>query len=99
MSVQPQEEVLDGIELYNACNEPGEDLQALALAERNPCYILTSGGDIHHCADPRIGAAGLWFDRRIRDGKELVAALKARSYRFQVDRQQLPQIEAKHLGG
>ena len=99
MSVQPQEEVLDGIELYNACNEPGEDLQALALAERNPHYILTSGGDIHHCADPRIGAAGLWFDRRIRSGKELVAALKAGNYRFQVDRQQLPQIEAQHLGG
>lgn len=99
MSVQPQEEVLDGIELYNACNEPGEDLQALALAERNPHYILTSGGDIHHCADPRIGAAGLWFDRRIRDGKELVAALKAGDYRFQVAHQQLSQIEAKHLGG
>ena len=99
MSVQPQEEVLDGIELYNACNAPGEDLQALALAERNPRYILTSGGDIHHWADPRIGSAGLWFDRRIRDGKELVAALKAGDYRFQVDRQQLPKIEAKHLGG
>ena len=99
MSVQPQEEVLDGIELYNACNAPGEDLQALALAERNPRYILTSGGDIHHWADPRIGSAGLWFDRRIRDGKELVAALKAREYRFQVDHRQLPQIEGKHLGG
>ena len=99
MSVQPQEAVLDGIELYNACDLPGEDLQALALAERNPHYILTSGGDIHHCADPRIGSAGLWFSHRIRDGKELVAALEAKEYHFQVDHQELPQIEAKHLGG
>ena len=99
MSVGPQEKVLDGIELYNACDAPGEDLQALALAERNPRYILTSGGDIHHCADPRIGAAGLWFHRRIRDGKELVEALKAGDYLFQVDHAELPRIEAKHLGG
>ena len=99
MSVGPQEEVLDGIELYNACNDPGENLQALPLAERNPHYILTSGGDIHHCADPRIGAAGLWFHRRIRDGKELVEAMKAGDYQFQVGSEKLSRIEAKHLGG
>lgn len=99
MSVGPQEEVLDGIELYNACNAPGEDLQALPLAERNPRYILTSGGDIHHHADPRIGAAGLWFHRRIRDGKELVEAMKAGDYQFQVGSEKLSRIEAKHLGG
>ena len=99
MSVGPQEEVLDGIELYNACNAPGEDLQALPLAERNPRYILTSGGDIHHHADPRIGAAGLWVHRRIRDGKELVEALKAGDYQFQVGGEKLLRIEAKHLGG
>lgn len=99
MSVQPQEEVLDGIELYNACDAPGEDLQALALAERNPRYILTSGGDIHHRDDPRIGAAGLWFDRRIRNSRELAAALKERKHCFQVAHEKLSQIRAEHLGG
>jgi hypothetical protein len=99
MSVQPQEEVLDGVELFNAFDAPGEDLRTFELAQRHPEYILTSGGDVHRAECPKIGAAGLWFPHRIRDGKELVAALKAKDYRFQVDRQQLGQVEAKHLGG
>lgn len=99
MSVQPREELLDGIELYNACNDPGEDLQAMALAKRNPHYILTSGGDIHYSADHRIGAAGLWFDSRIHDEKELAAALKERKYHFQVAHEKLTKILPEHLGG
>ena len=71
----------------------------MALAERNSHYILTSGGDIHHHADPRIGAAGLWFDRRIHDEKELAAALKERKHHFQVGHEKLSKILPEHLGG
>lgn len=97
MSVQPREELLDGIELFNAFDGPGEDLQALELAKRHPEYILTSGGDVHRAQCQQIGAAGLWFPQRVRTGTQLVEALKARNYEYQVRRERLHKVEAKHL--
>lgn len=99
MSVQPPEALLDGIEQFNAFDGPGEDLKALELAKRHPEYILTSGGDVHRAECPQIGAAGLWFDRRIRSGAELVAALKRGGYAYQVRRERVSRIGPEHLGG
>lgn len=86
MAVEPRTDIVDGIEVYNAGNERGDDLRALELA-RHHDFILTSGGDIHWAGDEKVGAAGITLPYRIRDEKELVAALKARDHRFIVDHQ------------
>ena len=44
MAVQPRADLVDGIEVYNVWNQPGEDKQALALSRQKP-FILTSGGE------------------------------------------------------
>ena len=79
----PRLDLADGVEIYNACNRPGEDRQALAAAERGE-FILTSGGDIHEADDTRIGSAGILLPRRVRDEKAFVLALKERKHRFRV---------------
>ena len=99
MDIHPREELLDGVEIYNACAAPGEDLQALALAARHGEYILTSGGDIHRDDDPRIGAAGILLPRRVKDGKEFAAALKERAHLLRIGGEDLEEVLPRHLGG
>ena len=96
MAVGPRADLVDGIEVHNVCNLPGEDRQALQLA-RTGAYILTSGGDIHSALDPRLGSAGIALPYRIRDEKELVNALKRGDHRCIVDGNILDSIEEKHL--
>ena len=86
MAVQPRADIVDGIEVYNVWNQPGEDKQALALSKQKP-YILTSGGDIHIATDAKIGMAGIALPYRVRDEKELVAALKKGDHRCIIDGQ------------
>lgn len=99
MEIQPREELLDGVEIYNACAAPGEDLQALELAARHSDYILTSGGDIHRDDDPRIGSAGIWLSRRVKNEKEFAAALKERNHLLRVGGEDLREVHPRHLGG
>jgi len=80
MSVEPRRDLVDGIEVYNACSAPGEDSKALPLAHEKD-YLIISGGDIHFSQDARIGMAGIVLPYRVRDEKELVQALKRRDYR------------------
>ena len=75
MNVGPRKDIVDGIEIHNAGNRPGEDGQALALS-REKAYILTCGGDVHNIDDPKLGTAGLAFASRIRNNRELIAALR-----------------------
>lgn len=75
MAVGPRADLVDGIEVHNPWNQPGEDKQALELANSGD-YILTSGGDIHMAEDPRLGTAGILLPYRVRNEKEFVAALK-----------------------
>lgn len=82
MSVEPNPAWLDGVEVYNACNAPGEDDRAEALAKDHPEWILTSGGDIHKWDDPRIGRAGIFLPHRVKDSREFADALKAGIYRL-----------------
>lgn len=96
MAVGPRADLVDGIEVYNACNRPGEDLQALALSKQKD-YILTSGGDIHCAQDERIGAAGILLPCRVRDEKEFAAALKRREHQFMIGHKAVPRILAEHL--
>ena len=75
MAVGPRADLVDGIEVHNPWNQPGEDKQALELAHSGD-YIFTSGGDIHVADDPRLGTAGVLLPYRVRDEKQFVAALK-----------------------
>ena len=95
-SFAPRIDLVDGIEIYNACNSPGEDRQALELAKTRD-FILTSGGDIHESDAPLIGAAGILLPCRVRDGKEFAAALKARDYALMIHGNALEQVTAKDL--
>ena len=96
MSVGPRTDLVDGIEVHNACNQPGEDAQALEL-NRERDYILTSGGDIHWAADSRLGTAGIALPYRIHDEKELAAALKRRDHQFLIGGKVYPRIAEKDL--
>lgn len=97
MAVGPRTDLVDGIEVYNACNKPGEDRQALELAKQNSRYILTSGGDIHWAEDERIGAAGVLLPYRVRDEKEFAEALKRRQHGCVVERKPLSRIQTEDL--
>lgn len=97
MAVGPRADLVDGIEVYNACNKPGEDLPALALSRQKDAYILTCGGDIHSAQDDRIGAAGILLPCRVRDETEFAAALKRREHAFMVHHQAVSRILEAHL--
>lgn len=96
MSVEPRRDLIDGVEVHNASNAPGEDLPALALA-REKDYIITSGGDIHDACDSRIGAAGVILPHRVRTSREFADALKRRAHGFLVCGEAVSEIEPRHL--
>ena len=79
MAVGPRTDIVDGIEVYNACNAPGEDAQTLPLMEQKN-FIMTSGGDIHKDDDHRIGSAGVVLPHRVKTSKELADALTKRTH-------------------
>lgn len=79
MAVGPRTDIVDGIEVYNAGNRPGEDVQAWELAQSGD-YIMTSGGDVHSRDSLLIGAAGVTFPFRVRSSAELVRALRERQH-------------------
>ena len=83
MAVGPRTDIVDGIEVYNACNKPGEDVQTLPLLEMKN-YIVTSGGDIHKDTDERIGHAGVVLPYRVKTSKEFADVLKERKHGFMV---------------
>ncbi len=78
----PDPRLLDGVEVCNLNGAQNRNELAKAFAEENGLFG-TSGGDVHCAAD--FGKAGLAFEHRIRDTKELVKALKAGQYRLIID--------------
>ncbi len=70
-------ELLDGVEVYNYCNTPEENTQALEWARTlSPELVWTSGSDAHWAFHESLGQAGMEFPERVRTGAQLVAALK-----------------------
>lgn len=70
--------LLDGIEVHNACNKPGENEEALALAKEHG-LIIVSGSDSHSSAfEDRFGIS---CEHRITTEEELVSVLKSGDYR------------------
>ena len=97
LSVQPRIDLVDGIEVYNACSAPGEDVQALRLSREHPAFILSSGGDIHDASDPRIGSGGILLPHRVRNEREFVQALRQKRYPWMVHGRLLTQIREADL--
>lgn len=84
MSVGPQPEYLDGVEVYNFYNRPPENQKAVLLAKKHR-LLPTSGGDEHSCQGASIGKSGIALKRPVSTGQELVAELKSGDYRILVD--------------
>lgn len=80
MAVGPRADLVDGVEIYNAGNIPGEDVQALRLADTLDGCILTSGGDVHSACDDRLGKAGIVLPCRVKDSRGFAEALKRREH-------------------
>ena len=98
MNVEPRKDIVDGIEVYNSGNLPGEDKKALALSKEKD-YIITSGGDIHSINNLKLGSAGVCFSRRVRNSAELIEALKSNVCGYIVEGKQVVQISAADLPG
>lgn len=96
ISVEPRADIVDGMEVYNAFNQPGEDKKALLLSKQKH-YILTSGGDIHNAADAKIGAAGILLPHRVHDEKEFTAALKQRNHGFIIQGKEVTEVQLSDL--
>ncbi len=75
MDVGPRIDLVDGFEVYNTCNGPGENEKAMEIAKENG-LIFTSGSDNHASNSGLAGSAGIALPYRIKDEKELVSALK-----------------------
>lgn len=73
----PDPSYLDFVEVFNANGTQNRNELAQAYAKANG-LPATAGGDVHRTAN--FGLAGIAFDHRVRDGRELVAALKAGGY-------------------
>ena len=97
MAVGPRADIVDGVEVYNAGNQPGEDALALELSGTIKDCIITSGGDVHSTTDPRLGAAGIVLPYRVKNSREFAEALKRREHQYIIDRKILDVIKIDHL--
>jgi len=79
MDVMPEADLLDGVEVYNHCNLPEENLLAQKYALSHN-FIQISGSDSH--SQTNEGSAGIAFPYRVRTGTELVGALLKREGRL-----------------
>ena len=84
-------DLIDGIEVFNAGNEPLKNRMALQIAKQNPC-ILTAGADTHFVGEARVGQAGIALPYRISSGAELVSALKKGDHQWIINGQIIAQI-------
>lgn len=75
-SIPPVFEGLDGLEIYNAGNNPEDNLPAYRKA-RELGLSMISGADAHH-TEQNVGLSGMEFDAPIHNNDELVAAIRAK---------------------
>ena len=71
-------EYIDGIEVFNACNRPEDNVKAELAALEHPEWILVSGGDAH--LPQSVCWGGIETSTRITDEKVLVEVLKSGNY-------------------
>lgn len=89
-------DLIDGIEVYNAGNEPLKNQMALQKAQETIC-IHTSGADTHFIGEPRVGQAGIALPYRVHNGQELAAALRAGDHQYIIGGQIIARISPEHL--
>lgn len=73
-------EYIDGIEVFNYSNKPGENIKAANFASDNPNLILVSGADAH--TGDIVCCAGIESDIKINDEKTLAYVLKSKQYKL-----------------
>ena len=71
-------EYIDGIEVFNACNKPEENILAHTAALKHPEWILVSGADTH--LGTSVCWSGIECTAKIEDEKTLVKVLKSKEY-------------------
>ncbi len=72
--------LIDGIEVYNSCNEPKDNEKAEALAKAHPHLVLTSGADMHK---PKyVARGGIATAERIKDERALCEILLSGKYQL-----------------
>ncbi len=81
-AVEPIPEILDGVEIYNHCNDEKENYLAEKLANKHKLFGI-SGSDTH--SENLVGMAGMAFENRIKNGKEMAKALFEGKGRLIVD--------------
>ena len=72
-------DILDGIEVYNGGNPQDKNDLARQLAQGTD-LIQTSGSDLHHVSEPKLGTAGILLPYRVRTETEWTAALKRKEH-------------------
>lgn len=76
---EPNAALFDAVETYNHFNTDEENKRADDFAKRHSLLQL-SGGDIH--AASNFGVAGLLFDVRVKDTKQLADLIKNKKYKL-----------------
>lgn len=89
-------DLIDGIEIFNAGNEPLKNRMALRKAQESHC-IQTSGADTHAASEARIGQAGIALPYRISDGQALAQALRKGDHRCIIGGEIISQITERSL--
>lgn len=90
-------DLIDGIEVYNAGNEPLKNRMALQRAQDCKC-ILTAGADSHAAWEERVGTTGIALPYRISNERQLVDALKKGDHSWVIRGEVFPTITADVLG-
>ncbi len=72
------DEFIDGIEVYNACNDFKDNLEAEEIAKQHPEYVLVSGGDTH--GEYACCWGGIETAARITSNEQLVDILRRGAY-------------------
>lgn len=73
-------EYIDGIEVFNYCNEPHENILAANAAKEHPNWVLISGADTHSAN--LVCNAGIESNIKITNEKTLVSVLKSGDYKL-----------------
>ena len=89
-------DLVDGIEVCNAGNDPQRNRMALQKAQERPC-ILTAGADSHAAWEERVGTAGIALPYRVSDGQALVMALKRNAHRLVIRGQVMDTVSPEVL--
>ena len=89
-------DLIDGIEVYNAGNDPQKNRMALQKAQEFGC-IITAGADSHAAWEERVGVAGIALPYRVCDSQALVAALKKGEHKLIIGGQIVGRVTAEVL--